>query len=196
MKTKNEQLHIERRAQILKAAEACFVKSGFHKTSMRAICEKAQMSPGSVYQYFKNKEAIIEEFSNQEVDWVLSEIEKLKTTKDFKKALVDVSMVYIMASNDSQCVRVTFDIFAEATVNKNIQNILQKNNTAIVTALESIFTWAKKEERMQTPFTARELAQLWSTLIDGYIGKVIVDPQLDFTKIKKLLTKILKIVST
>src|ERR1051325_2409346 len=49
----------DRRDEILEAAERCFVRSGFHQTSMQEICAEAGMSAGNLYRYFPSKEALI-----------------------------------------------------------------------------------------------------------------------------------------
>jgi AcrR family transcriptional regulator len=55
----NVQRQSDRRAEILEAAERCFVRSGFHQTSMQEICAEAGMSAGNLYRYFPSKEALI-----------------------------------------------------------------------------------------------------------------------------------------
>ncbi len=53
--------HVEaRRAQIVEAACACFSENGYHQTTVREICERAGLSPGAVYGYFKSKDEILE----------------------------------------------------------------------------------------------------------------------------------------
>ncbi|MFG1999609.1 TetR/AcrR family transcriptional regulator [Spirillospora sp. NPDC048911] len=53
--------HLERRrAQILDAARACFIRKGFHETSMQDIFAESGLSAGAVYRYFKSKTEIIE----------------------------------------------------------------------------------------------------------------------------------------
>jgi AcrR family transcriptional regulator len=59
MRRANAQLQSDRRAEILAAAQRCFVRSGFHGASMQEICAEAGMSPGNLYRYFPSKEAII-----------------------------------------------------------------------------------------------------------------------------------------
>lgn len=44
---------------ILKAAEEMFVKNGYHATSVGQIADLAEVSVGTVYFYFKNKEALL-----------------------------------------------------------------------------------------------------------------------------------------
>lgn len=50
----------DRRQQILDAAQRCFKIHGFHRTTLRAIAREFGMSVGHIYNYFSNKEAIIE----------------------------------------------------------------------------------------------------------------------------------------
>src|SRR5262249_17073330 len=59
MRRANAQLQSDRRAEILVAAQRCFVRSGFHGASMQDICAEAGMSPGNLYRYFPSKEALI-----------------------------------------------------------------------------------------------------------------------------------------
>jgi TetR/AcrR family transcriptional repressor of uid operon len=56
---RTEDPHV-RRAQILRAAEACFGDTGFHPTTMAQIAARAGLSVGLIYQFFPGKEALIE----------------------------------------------------------------------------------------------------------------------------------------
>ncbi len=61
MSPKVSEAHLEqRRQQILDAAVACFSQHGFHEATLADICERAGLSRGAVYHYFKSKEAIID----------------------------------------------------------------------------------------------------------------------------------------
>lgn len=44
--------------KILRAARKLFLKKGYRQTTIRDICRAAQLSNGTVYFYFKNKDAI------------------------------------------------------------------------------------------------------------------------------------------
>lgn len=57
--------HLEaRRRQIMDAARTCFIRNGFHATSMQDIFAEAQLSAGATYRYFKSKEEIIGAIAN------------------------------------------------------------------------------------------------------------------------------------
>lgn len=54
------QEHLDaRRRQILDAARVCFVRDGFHATSMQDVLREAELSAGAVYRYFGSKDEII-----------------------------------------------------------------------------------------------------------------------------------------
>ena len=48
-----------RRRQILAAAQRCFARQGFHRTTMQDIFREADLSPGAVYSYFGSKDELI-----------------------------------------------------------------------------------------------------------------------------------------
>jgi AcrR family transcriptional regulator len=49
----------QRFTTILKAAETLFAEKGYHQTSMEQIADLAEVSVGTVYFYFKNKEDLL-----------------------------------------------------------------------------------------------------------------------------------------
>lgn len=48
-----------RREQILKAAEACFCRKGYHRTTVDDIVAEAGLSKGAIYTYFRSKAGIL-----------------------------------------------------------------------------------------------------------------------------------------
>jgi len=48
-----------RRQHILDAAQACFLRDGFHQTSMQDVQREAGLSAGAIYLYFKSKNELI-----------------------------------------------------------------------------------------------------------------------------------------
>ncbi|WP_280234306.1 TetR/AcrR family transcriptional regulator [Nocardia cyriacigeorgica] len=63
--TTSERAHVRRQArglrrreQILSTAEAVFAEVGFDRATTNLIAQRAEISPGSLYQFFRNKEEI------------------------------------------------------------------------------------------------------------------------------------------
>lgn len=58
IKDRKEREKKEMQALILEAAKELFLKEGYDKTSIRSIAEKIEYSPGTIYQYFDDKDDI------------------------------------------------------------------------------------------------------------------------------------------
>ncbi len=71
----------QRYQTILRASEALFASEGYHKTSMERIADSAEVSVGTVYFYFKNKEDLL----IQLLDEIGFELRNLLGT-EFRKA--------------------------------------------------------------------------------------------------------------
>ena len=54
------------------AARRCFVRDGFHATSMQDILDESGMSAGGVYRYFKSKEDLIDAIAEDSIALVVS----------------------------------------------------------------------------------------------------------------------------
>lgn len=72
-----------RRQQIIVAAKRVFSKKGFNKATMEDIAKESELSPGTLYLYFKNKEELyaslslrILYFQNIRVEQVIAEADK------------------------------------------------------------------------------------------------------------------------
>lgn len=61
-----------RRGEILSAAKRCFVRNGFHETSMQDLFAEAGVSAGAVYSYFGSKEEVILAIAEENVQDVLT----------------------------------------------------------------------------------------------------------------------------
>jgi len=68
----------ERCVQVLQAAEKCFREYGFHATSIQRISDVAGMSPGHIYHYFRNKEAIVAGIVEHRLAAVLEHVELVR----------------------------------------------------------------------------------------------------------------------
>jgi AcrR family transcriptional regulator len=58
----------EWRAHILAAARRCFVRNGFHQTSMQDLMREAATSSGAIYRYFDSKDAMILAIAEDNLD--------------------------------------------------------------------------------------------------------------------------------
>jgi AcrR family transcriptional regulator len=63
----SEQHLAARRQQIVDAARRCFLRDGFHNTSMQDVITEAGLSVGAVYRYFKSKNDLISAIAEEAI---------------------------------------------------------------------------------------------------------------------------------
>ena len=88
-----------RRQQIIVAAKRVFSERGFSKATMEDIAREAELSPGTLYLYFKNKDELYASLSLRILQYMNIRLEDVKKEKDsnpeakiasIKEALYDV----------------------------------------------------------------------------------------------------------
>jgi AcrR family transcriptional regulator len=77
-----------RRHQILSAARRCFVREGFHATSMQQVIAEAGLSVGAVYRYFPSKSDLIVAIAQQMADGIAAQLTTIADAPD--RSLVEV----------------------------------------------------------------------------------------------------------
>jgi AcrR family transcriptional regulator len=84
------------RAAILDAALVLFLERGYEQTTMRAIAERAGVSLGNAYYYFRSKEHLIQAFYDRTQDQHREACEAvLERERDLKSRLLGVLKVKI-----------------------------------------------------------------------------------------------------
>ncbi|HGY10858.1 MAG TPA: TetR/AcrR family transcriptional regulator [Desulfobacterales bacterium] len=67
----------QRRKEIIHAARKIFSKKGFNTATMEEIAMEAELSPGTLYLYFKNKEELHTSLSIEILKYLSDEIQKV-----------------------------------------------------------------------------------------------------------------------
>ncbi len=88
-----------RRQQIMVAAKRVFSVKGFTKTTIEDIAKEAELSPGTLYLYFKNKDELYASLSLRVLQYLLIRLEHVNAEKNLtpeqrihslKEAMYDV----------------------------------------------------------------------------------------------------------
>src|ERR1700753_3041405 len=77
----SQQHRDERREQILAAARRCFLRNGFHGTSMHDLFAEAELSAGAVYGYFASKDDVIVAIAEQNMQDIVAMIHTVASTQ-------------------------------------------------------------------------------------------------------------------
>jgi AcrR family transcriptional regulator len=109
----------QRRQQIMVAAKKLFASKGFSRATIEEIAKEAELSPGTLYLYFKNKDELFAALSIKILRYLITRLEKLCAEKDFTpgqrlSALKDV--LYDACAFDSWILINTFRLQASDTL--------------------------------------------------------------------------------
>jgi AcrR family transcriptional regulator len=89
----------ERRLEILKSAAAAFRRRGYHGASVEEIARALRMTKGSLYYYFRNKEAILfacHDYSLEVVLGLLDDVERQTLAPDERLRRLITGFVHLI----------------------------------------------------------------------------------------------------
>jgi TetR/AcrR family transcriptional repressor of uid operon len=180
-----------RREHILDAAEACFARTGFHRTTIQDICKAAGVSPGALYVYFDGKEALIAGMCERDRAEFAERFAALASATDFLEALKALGEQYFLdepVESDRKCI----DIGLESTRNPRVREIFQRVDRYVVESFEKLFQRLKDEGRIAPAFDIPTVAKAFVVVSDGMFWRRAVDPTFDP---KAVMPAVLHIIS-
>src|SRR5690349_23010234 len=80
----------DRRTRILDAAERCFARAGFHRTTMQDVAAEAGMSPGNLYRYFPSKDAIVAGLTERDRSRLVRDFGAFDSGADFMAVFAEI----------------------------------------------------------------------------------------------------------
>ena len=167
----------KRKKEILDAAVECFARQGFHQTSIDDICRAVQMSPGSVYRYFKNKNDIIRAMVEAEQHESLSLIKTIAEHNDPVSALKEVIRNALEKLNHPRVLALHAEITAEAFRNKSVAEMMKTSYTATVAALAKTIRKTQQSKTIDPRLNPVLTAELIIALFDGLWWRQAIRPQ-------------------
>ncbi len=167
-----------RRTRILDAAEICFARAGFHRTTVQDICKEAGVSAGALYIYFGSKEALIEGISSRSREEVLEAFDKLRQPQDFALALGQVMHECILSRPAHKSV-LWLEISAEATRNSAISATHHNCERHICEELITLLQGATREGWIAPVLPIPDIVAAMLVIADGLFLRRAVDPHFD-----------------
>lgn len=184
-----------RRNQILDAAQRCSKKQGFHKTTLRDIAQEFGMSAGYIYNYFSNKEAIIEalvELRTQEfLDMIdTDKFADLPPEERMDKELGQVVDAYLNLDNTS----LSIAIMNEALINPKVYEIVVPAASKVRNHIVEVQLLAMKEERRYAPpyEVIESRCMTIRAMLEGLRLAHIFTPEMDVPLVREMAIKRIK----
>ena len=127
----SEEYRAERRAHILAAARRCFVRDGFHGTSMQDLVDEAGTSSGAVYRYFVSKDAVIEAIAAENLDQVVTVFRESVEAGLRPEAAIAAVLDFVTARHaDDGFAAIALLVWSEALRNPVLAERLRASNEA------------------------------------------------------------------
>jgi len=167
-----------RRDNILNAAELCFARSGFHRTTVQDICKEAGISPGALYVYFDSKEALIAGICERERAAFAERLAALADAPDLLQALQELGEHYFVHQPLYKS-QLCLEIGLESTRNARVGEIHRGVDAFIDAGYERLFRRMQGEGRIAPELDIPTLGRILSVIGDGLFCRRAVDPTFD-----------------
>ncbi len=168
----------DRRADILVAAERCFVRSGFHGASMQDICNEAGMSAGNLYRYFPSKEALIAGIAERDRAEVAKEFASADLSRGFYAVLEGMAYHHFTQRPDDQ-VKLCTEVMAEARRHPEIARISAAFDADVKKWLIDLFRAAAERGDIASDVDFDSAATMLMIIADGVWWRRALEPDFD-----------------
>src|SRR3954471_22577665 len=175
MRRANAQAQSDRRAEILAAAQRCFVRSGFHGASMQDICAEAGMSPGNLYRYFPSKEALIAGIAERDRAEVAQEFASVDLSQGLFAVLEGLAHHHFAERPDEQ-VKLCTEISAEARRNPEIARISAAFDADVKRWLIDLFRAGAERGDIPSDIDLEAVVTMLMIIADGVWWRRALDP--------------------
>ncbi len=166
MRTRDADLNLARREAILDAAATCFVRQGFHATSMKDICAEAGMSPGTLYHYVRSKSDVIAGIIQEQEAFLGELVQSLLVADDFERALFETIDEIVADTTDEDLV-LDAEIAAEVLRQPQLRAQAAATEDLLIGAFADAIARAQAAGMVDRTRSAHDLAIVLASLLDG-----------------------------
>ncbi|HSI82328.1 MAG: TetR/AcrR family transcriptional regulator [Candidatus Methylacidiphilales bacterium] len=184
--------HEEKRRQILQAAGQCFLSDGFRGASISDICARADISPGHLYHYFDNKEAIVAAMAEMGIEYATSRIRQIM------EADPDITLSGLMErlaedklrrspGPDRMPYQLFLEILAEAARNPPMAELIRRHTRSIQKVLADFLRQSQLRGHTDPSLHPEEAALVVISIMDGVRLMPLRDPTADVPRMLGVL---------
>lgn len=161
-----------RRDHILSAAERCFVRGGFHRSTMQDVAAEAHMSAGNVYRYFESKDAIVAGLVARERSDVARDFETL-ASEDMLASFAALMRRQVLDSGRDKAA-LWLEICTEAARNPTVQAVVLTYEAEICDRLAGFFDMVLAARPARRRLADRGLAQRLAGTVLAFVSGIMV----------------------
>jgi AcrR family transcriptional regulator len=180
-----------RREHILDAAELCFARAGFHRSTMQDICAEAAISPGALYVYFNSKEELIAGITERDRAKLAAQLAEMANAPDLMAALARLGEHYAIDEPKYKSV-LCIEMGCESTRNPVVGEIYRSVDSFCLESFKQLFACARAEGKIAPAIDTETIAQVIAVIGDGLFWRRAVDPNFDAAKLIPAITDLVR----
>jgi len=196
LRKEGEEPAVDRRTQILDAAERSFVRAGFHRATMQDVAAEAGMSPGNLYRYFASKDALVAGLCERDRSGLADEFAAVRESgANFMEAFRELGRRHF---SDDMCgkAQLCLEIWAEATRNPGVAALQTEFDSGLEDQFVAIFEAAKKAGAIDRSVDSRFVASIILKLADGlFVRRAVAtdfDPKREIAEVFAVIAALMK----
>lgn len=177
------QEHLDaRRQQILDAARRCFVRNGFHATSMQDVLREADLSAGAVYRYFNSKDDIIAAIASNTLTAITGAVEEVldtATPPPLDEALGRLLATLERLDDEQDIAKVALQAWAEAVRAPSVAARVEETFAGVTKSLVRLVKAYQDRGQITSDVPAKHVAALLAALLQGFVVRYAVIGDVD-----------------
>jgi TetR/AcrR family transcriptional repressor of uid operon len=173
----------ERQDFVLRAAEACFARRGFHATSMKEICAEAHMSPGALYRYFPAKDDIVAALIEADRSRWAAAMDALPANLGLMAALYQLAEMGLADLQNEASSSIWVETCAEAARSPKVARTMADFYSEFETRLAALVEAAQRKREIASTDKPLPIARLIVAAFDGLLLRRCFDPDLDTVRL-------------
>ncbi len=167
-----DQYRDARRDQILSAAKRCFLRDGFHATSMQDLFAEAGLSSGAVYRYFASKDEVIIAIAEEnmlDVVAMVHDVASRQPGRSIGTVLADIITILKTKDADYGLARLAVLAWSEGLRNPGLASRFADLFAQIRADLTEIVRNHQRAGNLPSHVPAEELASLFVSIVPGSV---------------------------
>ena len=191
IKERKEREREYRRKQIQKAANELFMERGFSSTTMEEIANRAELSAGTIYQYFPNKEELYASLNLIHASFTLEKVQEVanNSTLSVEEKIIGLKdAMYQAFQFEPLILRNIFHIQLEDTLPSLSEDLLRKIVTLtgnIIRTMASVYEEGVRQGKFREGQSTAHADIIWA-IFTGLVvweeAKRKLNPEKDFIK--------------
>jgi AcrR family transcriptional regulator len=169
------QYKIDVKEKIVDAALATFSKNGYDRTRMDDIAEAANVSKGTLYLYFKNKEELFFAISERNIRELKEQLSTLLTkSEDLISSAENFYENFRSNTSGTNVEKVFFEIIAESSRNLKLRRMLYEQRIKMLDVVTIYLDLQREKGLMRKDSNTKAIASGLISLYNGLsLSKVL-----------------------